>query len=145
MKRRKALMIIVTSLLVVGAATVWYFVTNTSQPEGGESQVSTSENEENRAPTTEEIEELVSKLSSQDQSVFLDAWIPGLEGLIGEEVVRDLMVPQGSVVTTSDPLWSDDCSCWTINATVEVSDSESIERTLLLELTENQWRIYGTG
>lgn len=145
MKRRKAsAAIIAAGLLLASIVAAWYFATKVPQPENSELQVSTVENEEDRAPTTEEIEELVSRLASQDQDTFLGAWSPGLEKLIREEAVRDLMVPEGSKVTTSDPLWSDDEDCWTIDVTIETSGYEPVERTLLLGLDENQWYVYET-
>lgn len=131
--------------LVLGGVAVWQLAVQSEPSDNNASEASVEDGGEgsDRAPTEEEIEELVSKLASQDRETFLTVWPSDFEYLVGEEAVQSLMVPEGSVVTASASSWSDDYNCWTIDVTIEAS-GEPLERTLLLGLNENQWRIYGT-
>jgi hypothetical protein len=133
----------VVLFLMVGAVVVWQL---TPQQEQGSESVTEVVVEEDGVsqptPTVEDVETLISQVESQDKEVFLDAWDVDLESVVGEEAVRELlMVPEGSKVTASDPMWSDEDGGWTIDMTIETPDHGSITCTMVVAYVEGQLRI----
>jgi len=142
--RRWLMPVGIAVLALMAVIAVWQFVIR-PELDGDESSPETTIEESSEsipAPTGEEIGILVTQLESQDKDVFLEAWVSDLEEVYAEEAIQEgLMVPQGSTITPSNPVWSDDEGRWTIEMTIEAPDHEPITRTVLLEYFEDQWRI----
>jgi hypothetical protein len=143
MRRWWKLVLGVVLFLVVGAVVVWQLTPQPEHDDESVPEVAVEEDVESQpTPIAEDIEVLASQVESQDKEVFLDAWDADLESVVGEEAVRELlMVPEGSKVTASDPIWSDEDGGWTIAMTIETPDHGSITRTMVIGYVEGQLRI----
>lgn len=141
--RRWLTPVIVAVLAVVVVFAVWQLIILPELNDESSPETTVEEDGESiPAPTEEEIQVLVAQLESRDMDVFLQAWVSDLEELLEEEVIREeFMVPEGSIITPSDPSWSDDNDGWTIDMTIEAPNHEPIMRTMILEYFEDQWRI----
>ena len=137
---RRWLAPIIGVVLMLGIAACQQ--TPQQEPRGDQS-ATTIEGDERVRPLAEEVEELASKLASRDEETFLEVWHPELQSHIDDEAVKEkLMAPEGSVITMSDPVWSDVVGCWTADITIKASGYESVERTMCLVLVEGQWYIW---
>lgn len=143
MRRWWKLVLGVVLFLVVSVVVVWQLIPQQEQGNESVTEVVVEEDGESQpTPTVEDIEVLASQVESQDKEVFLDAWDADLESVVGEDAVRELlMVPEGSIVTASNPMWSDEDGGWTIDITIESPDNESITRTMVIGYVEGQLRI----
>jgi hypothetical protein len=145
MRRKRLLATCIAAILAMlaGIAIFWYSTDEAPLKESDPSKVSTVEETTESetdlvTPTKEDLDELTERLASQNEDIFLDAWVPAVAESFKQEILS-LMPPEGStVIVNSEPSWSDDHDYWTIGMTIEAPNHEPVERAMVLEYIEGR-------